>query len=51
VAAYFRRTAYYYRAKRIDDDELIDVLLVFIEKHSLWGSPKCHKRLRKLGRQ
>ena len=50
-AACLSRTAYYYRAKSVDDDELIDALLALIEKHPRWGFPKCRKRLRKLGHQ
>ena len=48
-AAGLSRTAYYYQAKRPDDDELIDVLLALIDKHPRWGFPKCRTRLRKLG--
>ena len=43
------RTAYYYQAKRSDDQALIDALLALIEKHPRWGFPKCCKRLRRLG--
>jgi len=43
------RTAYYYQARRPDDDELIDVLLALIEKHPRWGFPKCRKRIKALG--
>lgn len=48
-AACLSRTAFYYRAKLPDDDELIDVLLALIEKHPRWGFPKCRKRLKALG--
>ncbi|MCH6566717.1 MAG: IS3 family transposase, partial [Proteobacteria bacterium] len=48
-AACLSRTAYYYQARRPDDDELIDVLLALIEKHPRWGFPKCRKRIKALG--
>lgn len=45
------RKAYYYKPKRIDDNDIIEVLNKIVEKHHRWGFPKCYKRIRKLGHQ
>lgn len=43
------RTAYYYKAKSSNDDEIIDASTQLIERHHRWGFPKYFKRLRKIG--
>ena len=43
------RKAYYYKPKRTDDSDIIEVLNNIVEKHQRWGFPKCYKRIRKLG--
>jgi putative transposase len=43
------RTAYYYRPKLTDDDEIIDLLTALTDRHRRWGFPKCFNRMRKLG--
>ena len=40
---------YYYKPKRTDDSDIIEVLNNIVEKHQRWGFPKCYKRIRKLG--
>ncbi|WP_425331645.1 IS3 family transposase [Pseudoalteromonas viridis] len=44
------RSVYYYTHKRPPDDEVIDALLLLVERHPRWGLPKLFKRLRHQGK-
>ncbi|MBQ4836840.1 hypothetical protein [Pseudoalteromonas luteoviolacea] len=38
------RSVYYYRCKRPSDDDVIDALLVLVDRHPRWGMPKLFKQ-------